>query len=94
MYHLPLRLCRNSVHGSRTSPRTEYDMLKINQLAVRPEVLEGRMANYDTASLAKAGRDFIRFISNHEIGIVIDHLFIGYLSFNFVTDSAWLTTKN
>jgi hypothetical protein len=25
-------------------------MLKINQLAVRPEVLEGRMANYDTAS--------------------------------------------
>jgi len=24
-------------------------MLKINQLAVRPEALEGRMANYDTA---------------------------------------------
>jgi len=48
---LPLEgLCRNSVHGSRTSPRTEYDMLKINELAVRPEALEGRMANYDTAS--------------------------------------------
>jgi len=46
----PGRLCRNSVHGSRTSPRTEYDMLKINQLAVHPEALEGRMANYDTAS--------------------------------------------
>jgi len=31
------RLCRNSVHGSRASPRTDYDMLKINHLAVRPE---------------------------------------------------------
>jgi len=46
-----LRLCRNSVHGSRTSPRTDYDMLKINHLAVRPECVEGRMANYDTVSL-------------------------------------------
>jgi hypothetical protein len=44
------RLCRNSVHGSRTSPRTENDILKINQLAVRPEYVEGRMANYDTGS--------------------------------------------
>jgi len=48
------RLCRNSVHGSRASPRTDYDMLKINHLAVRPESrpggIEGRMANYDTVS--------------------------------------------
>jgi len=48
---LPLEgVCYNSVHGSRTSPRTEYSMLKINHLAVRPEHVEGRMANYDTAS--------------------------------------------
>jgi hypothetical protein len=44
------RLCRNAVHGSRASPRTEYGMLKINHLAVRPERVEGRMANYDTVS--------------------------------------------
>ena len=43
-------LCRNSVHGSRTSPRTDYAMLKINHLVVRPERVEGRMANYDTVS--------------------------------------------
>ncbi len=58
-----LKLCRNSVHGSRTSPRTEYDMLKINQLAVRPERVEGRMAHYDTASSPegkKEGKDRFR----------------------------------
>jgi len=44
------RLYRNSVHGSRTSPRTDNGMLKINHLAVRPERVEGRMANYDTVS--------------------------------------------
>jgi hypothetical protein len=49
----PLRLCHNSVHGSRTSPRTEYDLLEIIQLAVRPECVEGRMANYDTVSLGR-----------------------------------------
>ncbi len=43
-------LCRNSVHGSRTSPRTEYGLLKINDLAVRPELVEGQTANYDTVS--------------------------------------------
>jgi hypothetical protein len=48
----PGMLCRNSVHGSRASPRTEFDVLKINKLAVRPEPVEGRMANYNTASLA------------------------------------------
>jgi hypothetical protein len=46
----PKRLCRNSVHGSRASPRTEFEVLKINKLAVRPEPVEGRMANYDTVS--------------------------------------------
>jgi hypothetical protein len=30
----------------------EFDVLKINKLAVRPEPVEGRMANYNTASLA------------------------------------------
>jgi hypothetical protein len=44
------KLCRNPVHGSRASPRTDYGMLKINHLAVRPEHVEGRMANYDTVS--------------------------------------------
>jgi hypothetical protein len=60
-----MRLCRNSVHGSTIRqvhglPRTEYRILKINKLAVRPacgpnrpsagrpEPVEGRMANYDT----------------------------------------------
>jgi uncharacterized membrane protein YfhO len=28
----------------------EYGLLKINHLAVRPELVEGRMANYDTVS--------------------------------------------
>jgi len=49
------RLCHNSVHGSRTSPRTECGMLKNNHLAVRlgceskrPGHVEGRMANDDT----------------------------------------------
>jgi len=31
-------------------------MLKIKQLAVRPEPVEGRMANYDTASKGERGR--------------------------------------
>ncbi len=49
---LPLgeRMCRNSVHGSRASPRTEYGTLRINHLAVRPERVEGRMDNYDTVN--------------------------------------------
>jgi hypothetical protein len=39
---LPLeRLCRNSVHGSTGSPRTEHVPLEINYLAVRPEPVEG-----------------------------------------------------
>jgi len=42
---------------SKGSPRTDYEILKINQLAVRlgceskrPERVEGRMANYDAVS--------------------------------------------
>ena len=30
------------------SPRTDHDMLKINYLAVRPELIEGRSAKCDT----------------------------------------------
>jgi hypothetical protein len=46
----PWRLCRKSVHGSTGSPRTENSTLKINYLAVRPELVEGETADYDTAS--------------------------------------------
>ncbi len=44
------RLCRNSVHGSTGSPRTDGDTPKFKDLAVRPEALEGRTANCDTVS--------------------------------------------
>jgi hypothetical protein len=50
---LPLpskRLCRNPVHGSTSSPRTDYSSLEINDLAVRPEPVEGQTADYDTVS--------------------------------------------
>jgi len=64
------RLCRNSVHGSRTSPRTENDMLKINELAVRPEHVEGRMANCDTVSEGGGGGYVIKpRISSGSFGI-------------------------
>jgi prepilin-type N-terminal cleavage/methylation domain-containing protein len=46
----PRKLCRKSVHGSTGSPRTDYGVLKINYLAVRPEPVEGRNVNYDTIS--------------------------------------------
>jgi len=36
--------CEKIVHGSRTSPRTDRDTLKLGDLAVRPEGLEGRTA--------------------------------------------------
>ena len=49
-----------SVHGSRRasrlaqratgSPRTDMGALKLNKLAVRPEPVEGRMANDGTVS--------------------------------------------
>ena len=47
---LHVRLCRNTVHGSRASPRTDGTP-KIKALAVRPEVLEGRTADCDTVSV-------------------------------------------
>jgi len=46
----PERLCRKSVHGSTSSPRTDHGTLKINYLAVRPERVEGRTVNCDTVS--------------------------------------------
>jgi putative tricarboxylic transport membrane protein len=41
-----------SVHGSTGSPRTGYDGIEINPLAVRPELVEGRAAIYKTVSMA------------------------------------------
>ncbi len=46
----PGRLCRNSVHGSTGSPRTDNATFEINYLAVRPELVEGRISNCDTIS--------------------------------------------
>ena len=43
----PERLCRKSVHGSTSSPRTEHGTLEVSQLAVRPEPVEGWTASYD-----------------------------------------------
>jgi hypothetical protein len=39
-------VCRKSVHGSTGSPRTDNDTLKINYLAVRPELVEGAPATH------------------------------------------------
>jgi hypothetical protein len=39
-----------SVHGSTGSPRTDKATLEINYLAVRPELVEGETANYNTVS--------------------------------------------
>ena len=46
----PRRLCRKSVHGSTGSPRTDQSTFNINCLAARPELVEGRQVNCDTAS--------------------------------------------
>jgi hypothetical protein len=43
------RLCRNSVHGSTRSPRTDGDTPKFKDSAVRSEALEGPATNCDTA---------------------------------------------
>ena len=53
---LPPKLCRKSVHGSTGSPRTVHGALKNNHLAVRPERVEGRAANYDTVPSEENGR--------------------------------------
>jgi hypothetical protein len=47
------RLCRNAVHGSRTSPRTALSDSEFKYLAVRPELVEGLRANCDTVSDGK-----------------------------------------
>jgi hypothetical protein len=47
------RLCRKSVHGSTGSPRTHHGTLEINCLAVRPEWVEGRVANCDKLSTGR-----------------------------------------
>jgi hypothetical protein len=44
------RLCRNTVHGSRASPRTVLHDQKFKYLPVRPELVEGLRANCDTVS--------------------------------------------
>jgi cobyrinic acid a,c-diamide synthase len=49
---LPLRFCGKSVHGSTSSPRTDYGTLKINYLAVRPEPFDSPFA----LSLSKGER--------------------------------------
>jgi hypothetical protein len=40
-FSLPWKLCRKSIHGSTSSPRTDHGTLETNYLAVRPEALEG-----------------------------------------------------
>ena len=57
------RLCRKSVHGSTSSPRTDYGTLKINYLAVRPERVEGQAANCDTVPQRGEGEDHRRAIA-------------------------------
>lgn len=42
------------------SPRTELSHNKTSCLTVRPEVLEGRTADYDTVSKAGRGKDDAR----------------------------------
>ena len=44
-------LCQKSVHGSTGSPRTDGSTRKFNCPAVRPELVEGRTAAYDTVIL-------------------------------------------
>ena len=48
-----MRLCHKSVHGSTGSPRTDHGTPKDSYLAVRPEHVEGRTANYDTVSVGR-----------------------------------------
>ena len=56
------RLCRKSVHGSTSSPRTDQGTLKINYLAVRPERVEGQTANCDIASWERGrGEGILRY---------------------------------
>jgi hypothetical protein len=49
-YPLSLRLWRNTVHGSRTSPRTDSETPNFKGLTVRPQM---RTADCDTVSLPR-----------------------------------------
>ncbi|HSB06131.1 MAG TPA: hypothetical protein VLK23_13150, partial [Thermodesulfobacteriota bacterium] len=53
------RLCRKLVHGSTSLPRKDIDTLNLNYLAVRPERVEGRTANYDTVFKGGTGGSLI-----------------------------------
>ena len=56
---MPLALlCQKSVHGSTGSPRTEDNTSRFGHLAVRPELVEGRTAGYDTVVLARVLLNF------------------------------------
>jgi hypothetical protein len=49
----PLRPCRNTVHGSRASPRTVLHDRKFKYLPVHPELVEGLRVNCDTVSFGR-----------------------------------------
>ena len=67
---LPLWLYHKSVHGSTSSPRTDQGALEIDCLAVRPELVEGRAADYDTVS--QGGGNYI--VNFHASGLPIETL--------------------
>jgi hypothetical protein len=51
LFSLPReRLCRSTVHSSRTSPRTVLSDSEFKYLAVRPELVEGLRAGCGTVS--------------------------------------------
>jgi hypothetical protein len=62
------RLCRNSVHGSRASPRTELLDHKFEYLPVRPELVEGLRANCDTVSQGEGTGEPVAFLISRPLG--------------------------
>ncbi|MGH7774503.1 MAG: metallophosphoesterase family protein, partial [Candidatus Binatia bacterium] len=66
------RLCRNSVHGSTGSPRTDGDTPKFKDLAVRPEALEGRTAKCETVCDGGEGEIERGWSSRVRVAIVSD----------------------
>jgi len=50
-------------------------MLKIKQISVRPECVEGRMANYDTASRLRGGGEGLLFVTVRGWPMGMDHQF-------------------
>jgi cobyrinic acid a,c-diamide synthase len=73
---LPSKLCRKSVYGSTSSPRTDHGTSKNNHLAVRPERVEGRAANYDTVPSGE--RERVRGGPSVRIGVIRDRAFNFY----------------